>query len=63
MKQGGLLVFLIQPLCQVKCSMNKNFKVLRTLLLIKDLLIAQGTTQYSVMAYMGKESKKEWIYG
>ena len=27
----------------------------------KDLLIAQGT-QYSVMAYMGKEYKKEWIY-
>ena len=31
------------------------------LLLIRPYCIAQGT-QYSVMAYMGKESKKEWIY-
>ena len=29
----------------------------------KDLLSSTGnSTQYSVMAYMGKESKKEWIY-
>ena len=29
----------------------------------KDLLYNTGnSTQYSVMAYMGKESKKEWIY-
>ena len=29
----------------------------------KDLLYSTGnSTQYSVMAYMGKESKKEWIY-
>ena len=29
----------------------------------KDLLYSTGNaTQYSVMAYMGKESKKEWIY-
>ena len=29
----------------------------------KDLLHSTGNcTQYSVMAYMGKESKKEWIY-
>ena len=29
----------------------------------KDLLYSTGnTTHYSVMAYMGKESKKEWIY-
>ena len=27
------------------------------------LLYSPGnSTQYSVMAYMGKESKKEWIY-
>ena len=30
----------------------------------KDLWYSTGnSTQYSVMAYMGKESKKEWIYG
>ena len=29
----------------------------------KDLLCSTGnSTQYSVMTYMGKESKKEWIY-
>ena len=29
----------------------------------KDLLYSTGnSTQYSVMNYMGKESKKEWIY-
>ena len=29
----------------------------------KHLLYSTGnSTQYSVMAYMGKESKKEWIY-
>ena len=29
----------------------------------KDLLYSTGnSTQYSVMAYRGKESKKEWIY-
>ena len=29
----------------------------------KDLLYSTGnSTQYSVMAYMGKESKKEWMY-
>ena len=29
----------------------------------KDLLYSAGnSTQHSVMAYMGKESKKEWIY-
>ena len=29
----------------------------------KDLLDSTGkSTQYSVMTYMGKESKKEWIY-
>ena len=29
----------------------------------KDLLYSTGnSTQYSVMVYMGKESKKEWIY-
>ena len=29
----------------------------------KDLVYSTGkSTQYSVMAYMGKESKKEWIY-
>ena len=29
----------------------------------KDLLYSTGnSTQYSVVAYMGKESKKEWIY-
>ena len=29
----------------------------------KDLLYSTGnSTQYSVMAYMGKESKKEWIH-
>ena len=29
----------------------------------KNLLNSTGnSTQYSVMAYMGKESKKEWIY-
>ena len=29
----------------------------------KDLLYSTGnSTQYSVMAYMGKESKTEWIY-
>ena len=29
----------------------------------KDLLYSRGnTSQYSVMTYMGKESKKEWIY-
>ena len=29
----------------------------------KDLLYSRGnSTQYAVMAYMGKESKKEWIY-
>ena len=29
----------------------------------KDLPYSTGnSTQYSVMAYMGKESKKEWIY-
>ena len=29
----------------------------------KDLLYSTGNlAQYSVMAYMGKESKKEWIY-
>ena len=29
----------------------------------KDLLYSTGnSTQYSVMTYMGKESKKEWIY-
>ena len=30
----------------------------------KDLLNSTGnSTQYSIMTYMGKESKKEWIYG
>ena len=24
--------------------------------------VKTGSEQYSVMAYMGKESKKEWIY-
>ena len=36
-----------------------------TLLYIKckDLLYSTGnSTQYSVMSYMGKESKTEWIY-
>ena len=29
----------------------------------KDLWYSTGnSTQYSVMAYMGKESKKEWMY-
>ena len=29
----------------------------------KDLLTSTGnSTQHSVMAYMGKKSKKEWIY-
>ena len=29
----------------------------------KDLLYSTGnSTQYSVMTYMGKESKKEWTY-
>ena len=29
----------------------------------KDLLYStENSTQYSVMAYMGKESKEEWIY-
>ena len=29
----------------------------------KDLLYSTGnSTQYTVMAYMGKESKIEWIY-
>ena len=29
----------------------------------KDLLYSTGnSTQYCVMTYMGKESKKEWIY-
>ena len=29
----------------------------------KDLLCSTGnSTQYSVMTYMGKESKKEWIH-
>ena len=29
----------------------------------KDLLYSTGnSTQYSVMTYIGKESKKEWIY-
>ena len=29
----------------------------------KDLLYSTGnSTQYSVMTYMGKESKKEWMY-
>ena len=29
----------------------------------KNLLYSTGnSTQYSVMTYMGKESKKEWIY-
>ena len=29
----------------------------------KDLLISiENSTQYCVRAYMGKESKKEWIY-
>ena len=29
----------------------------------KDILYSTGnSTQYSIMAYMGKESKKEWIY-
>ena len=29
----------------------------------KDLLYSTGNSaQYSVMAYMGKESKEEWIY-
>ena len=29
----------------------------------KDLLYSTGnSTKYSVMTYMGKESKREWIY-
>ena len=29
----------------------------------KNLLYSTGnSTQYSVMAYMGKESEKEWVY-
>ena len=29
----------------------------------KDLLYSTGnSTKYSVMTYMGKETKKEWIY-
>ena len=29
----------------------------------KDLLYStENSTQYSAMAYMGKQSKKEWIY-
>jgi len=31
--------------------------------LVKDFLYSTGnSTQYSVMAYLGKESKKEWIH-
>ena len=30
----------------------------------KDLLYSMGkSTQYSMVAYMGKESEEEWIYG
>ena len=28
----------------------------------KDLLYNTGNSQYSIMTYMGKELKKEWIY-
>ena len=28
----------------------------------KNLLYTEDSTQYSAMAYMGKESKNEWIY-
>ena len=28
----------------------------------KDLLTIQETTQLSVMVYMGKESKEQWLY-
>ena len=28
----------------------------------KDLLYNTGNSQYSVMTYMGKKCKKEWIY-
>ena len=29
----------------------------------KDILYStRNSTQYSVMAYMGKDSKKEWVY-
>ena len=45
---------------------NKNLKILTEIKLKqttnKDLLYSTGnSTQYSVMTYMGKESKKEWI--
>ena len=29
---------------------------------VRTYCIAQGTTQYSVITYMRKESEKEWIY-
>ena len=45
-----------------KCT--KIYKhVLISCLFYKDLLYSTGnSSQYSVMTYMGKESKKEWVY-
>ena len=49
---------------------GKNWKIeidIYTLLYIKwitnkDLLYNTGNSHYSIMTYMGKELKKEWIY-
>ena len=50
-------------------GINEEFSVnIYTLLSVKqiinkDLLYSTGnSTQYSVVAYMGKESEREWIY-
>ena len=58
-----------QNMTELEVGINWKFGIdIYTLLYIKqitnkDLLYSTGnSTQDSVMAYMGKEPKKEWIY-
>ena len=37
------------------------FRLITSLITNKDLFYSTGNSQYCVMTYMGKESKKYWI--
>ena len=48
---------------QVLSSTQENRQHITIYKIDKDILYSTGnSTQYSIMAYMGKEPKKEWIY-
>ena len=53
----------IRQLAISKCYLDWHINITIFKMDNKDLLYSTGnSTQYSVMTYMGKESKKEWIY-